>query len=545
MCGLISILSLKDNGFSVDEGKMFEYSMIFNQLRGDDSTGAVCIDKDNVWSYIKTVGGFKSFIRHNKFNQWRPMVMNSGRLVFGHGRLATRGTVNVDNAHPFYLKNNDNEIVFMHNGTLATRQSLPGIGLFDVDSEFLGTMIAKHGAEKALSEVDGAIACMWWDVKTNTFNFYRNAERPLYYMALKTGEFYLNSEKWILEFLNWKFKLGAEDKDIYMLKEQDWCSVEVNGDNFGNFINVAIKKPTPVRSYLPHWSKWDDDLGIGAADVTSYRAPWSYAEDGAPQEDKEFWDRNIDLIEWIDGNKRVTYRDRHVITHMNEGPPEPNLMRMYEVRKSGNIMKAYRVEGKEHPLYVEVKFDTWLENKKKRPNLPAPVVSLSKNTIKFTTKHQPTQKKIKHKGTILEGKCLPHLEYYENSLDGSVGLGEVKSVELLYAEEKVSTNGTEMLTKIVCAEIKEKQDSYIDYVFYSKEFSKRQAEEILFFKGIVGSIKVLQKDKANVTGGYCECHLQNVTPIYTDDEPVKGVAAAVEGEIMQQVETTKNEKTIH
>lgn len=526
MCGLVAFLSKKATGFSIEEGAALSYSMMLNQFRGDDSTGMMCVDNKGGWSYIKSVGGFKSLMNHRGYDDFRKVIMNEGRLVLGHGRAATRGTVTVENAHPFHIKDQDEEIIFMHNGTLHGYQTLEGMHKHSVDSEFLGTMIVKHGAEKALSEIDGAMAVMWWDVKRQTFNFFRNNERPLYFMSTKKGELFLNSEKWILEFINHKYNLKIEDKEIYMLNDMVHNAYKVNGKDAGTLFAQDIKKAKKMPVYSSSWDRggrysdtmYDNVYGIRGG-VSSY----NHYEDYLPAEDKDLWDRSIEAIEWKDGDKITLYRDRRITTEKNCPPPEPNLVRMYEVKHTGDVMKAYSINGNSVLQYKSILYRDFVRDRDLR-DLRQPAKKQSqikpsgKNVqiggirgkeIRFTTR-SPQKEKVKHIGLILNGSAAPHLSRYENSRDGVVELGMVKNVEVCYVE---MVEGSTTMLRVACAEIKEQQDLYIDYVFYTTTYSKDEIERIQFFNGTVGSIMMADHDYALKNGSYGICGLSHVKPI--------------------------------
>lgn len=530
MCGLVALFSTKNNGFSSDEGRMLEESMIFNQLRGDDSTGAVCITNKDNWAYVKSLGGYKSFTRHTGFTDFRKMFMNDGRLVFAHGRAATRGQVTIDNAHPFHIKHGDGEIVFIHNGTLDYDQSLKGMWDYRVDSEYLGAMIAKHGAEKALSEVNGAIACMWWDVNDNTFNFFHNKDRPLCFMRTKTGEFFLNSELWVLKYLNWKNNLGVPDKEIYMIDEMSWHKTKVNGDGAAKYHITKIKKARNVVKYIPRQEYaygrrvaeyYDDD------DIAHWNDTYNHNRNVIPlilpPEEKEFWDRKIESIEWLrmgdKWQKVISYRDRHVHRENVDGPPEPDLLRMYELKQSGDVMKVYEGrEGNRSLIYVTSKYDHFVEDKRKKlaeekaERTPERTKENEKGvtTIRFNTRHPATKDKVKHYGEILSGADKPHLQVYENSVDGKTSIGREVIVEMLYCDEKdVKSSPNGKMVRVVCSELKPKQDTYIDYVFYS-HMTKAEVERIKIFRGVVGGITLSTIEEQKESGAIVICSLYNV-----------------------------------
>lgn len=514
MCGLIGMFSVKDNGFTNEQAKILEESLIFNQLRGDDSTGAACITNKDAWSFIKAVGGYKSLTRHYNFNNFRNTVLNHGRLVFGHGRAATRGLVSIENAHPFHIKRKDQEIIFVHNGTLDNSQSFPGFYSYSVDSEFLGAMIAEHGAEKALSEVNGAIACMWWDVTDNTFNFYHNADRPLNFMITKSGEFFLNSEKWLLNYINWKFKLGVSEKSIYGIEEMAWHKLSINGDNAGKYYITRIKRPKIVKAknWASIYSNGYEDDSCGIVYRPAYHNNHLISVPTILPEDKEFWNREIDIIEWINGNKIVKYRNGTVET-CKEEPPEKGLLRMYEIKGTGNVMKAYQSEANAAPLYVEKKFAEWLEEKK-RALLRTPERTKKDDTttiIRFTTRHPKTKSKVKHYGEVLKGSDKPHLQLYRNNIEGEIKIGQKMTVEVLYCEDKLLKNaGDKPMVKVICSEMTPNQgQTYVDYVFYTS-LTKEQVDRARIFQGLIGSITLSTVEEQHVSGAVAICSLYNV-----------------------------------
>lgn len=533
MCGLVALCTRKDNGFTSEEFEMFEHSMIFNQLRGDDSTGGVAISNKDKWVYLKNVGGYKALSRHVFFDDFKKEILNHGRLVFGHGRAATRGNVTVENAHPFLIQDKDagTGVIFVHNGTLDTYQpGLEGMYKYSVDSEFLANAIHVHGAEKALSEVEGAVACMWWDIETSTFNFYHNKDRPLFYMVGKNGAFYLNSERWILEYLNWKFKLGAGEKKIYGVAEMKWHSIAVNDEKHGSEYKITdIKKPkrthyhsetTPARWQYEYYKNMygytddDDPVVVTRPAVTAI-----------PPENKKFWDRDIELIEWVNGDKITTYRDKRITREQNVEPPKKDLIRMYELRHTGNRMCVYNDEGKDStPIYVEETMKDWErkedsirltklldEADKECEKEDAPetdlrsVPRIKDKIIRFNTKHPVTKAKVKHRGIILKNATEPFLEEYMNSIDGHTSVGKKVNLELLYAEDRdVVINGKKgSIVRVVCCEVKPKQDTYIDYEFYSTDKTKQEIEEIKFFSGVVGGLKLSSIAEQKKSGACC------------------------------------------
>lgn len=564
MCGLVAICSNQQKGFSNTEYAMFEHSMIFNQLRGDDSTGVALIDNDNVWEFVKEVGGFKALKGHLYYEDFKKSLLGEGRLVMGHGRAATRGNVTVNNAHPFMFEDKEKGtgLVFMHNGTLNTYQpGLEGMHKYSVDSEFLAAAIHKHGAEKALSEVEGAVACLWWDMKENTFNFYHNADRPLYYMVSKQGAFYLNSEQWILEYLNWKFKLGIPEKNLYAVAEMKWHSIKIN-DKKHIYNIVDIKKPDRPRysgsyGYYGMYNVVDNDDPL----ITVTR-PNGITIPSLCEENKEFWDRDIDTIEWINGDQHILYRNKTKTILKGVAPPKKGLLRMYESMQTGNRVSVFDVEGMEKPMYVFETIEQWAGDlssvrfldptpEKKNPVLlttqedpedeegevdeknARSVPRIKNRIIRFHTKHPVTKKKVKHRGVLLKGAMAPHLEEYINTLDGHTIIGRTLNLELLYAEDKeITINGRRgIMVRVVCCEIKPTQDTYIDYEFYTTEKNKKEIEEIRYFTGVIGGLRLTTVAEQKISGACCLGSLHSIKFIGPEMENDVGCEVANEATI--------------
>jgi hypothetical protein len=114
-----------------------------------------------------------------------------GRILVGHNRKATQGSINSINAHPFHSGN----IVLVHNGTLRGDHK-KDYAPVDVDSHALAIAFDEQGAENVIPKINGAFALIWWDVSKNRLFAVRNDERPL--SIVETDEFYVVlSEPWM------------------------------------------------------------------------------------------------------------------------------------------------------------------------------------------------------------------------------------------------------------------------------------------------------------------------------------------------------------
>lgn len=174
-CGLSGAAGVID---SKVEGAC-EDLMFMNRLRGSDSTGVAGIPrnlKDSV--LIAKAIGDPTWVMDTK--NYEKIDRMSKRVLLTHNRSATIGDKSdIRFAHPYQMKN----IVGMHNGTVALyyTKELPGCEDFKSDSHAILHSIDQNGVPETISELFGAWALVWYDVRDNTLNFLRNTDRPLHY----------------------------------------------------------------------------------------------------------------------------------------------------------------------------------------------------------------------------------------------------------------------------------------------------------------------------------------------------------------------------
>ena len=122
-----------------------------------------------------------------------------------------------------------------------------------------GELVSAHGLIKGtkdnpqlvkngMVQVDGAIAFSWFDSKDNTFNLFRNAERPLYY-STNLAETYLSyaSEDWMLKVTNNKARNGEMNKNIKLLPVDTHLKLKLS--DAGIILGIEqteVKKAAPV-----------------------------------------------------------------------------------------------------------------------------------------------------------------------------------------------------------------------------------------------------------------------------------------------------------
>lgn len=220
MCGIVGVAGNTNS----DSGKVFRDMLIFDIIRGIDSTGVV-----NVPAFRKTNKATPVLMEKDiglPNNLWedkdskiftdRGKIKALGKVLIGHNRAATIGNVTVENAHPF----NFGSVYGVHNGSLRTYSDLENYLEHDVDSMCLLDHISQHGVEDAWKNFLGAAALVWFDDKDQTLHFARNSERPLHYMWSKDKKvLFWASEPWMIQTAAARHKVDLlkNDKDKLVL----------------------------------------------------------------------------------------------------------------------------------------------------------------------------------------------------------------------------------------------------------------------------------------------------------------------------------------
>lgn len=212
MCGLVGMAG----NLNYQTNKMFRDMLIFDQVRGVDSTGLMFVPLGDSKNYkVEKVVGTPNYLwdlgMSEIFSKATDQVVSVPKALLGHNRAATVGAVGVDTAHPFEFE----KLVGMHNGTLAYRNELDKLPEFKTDSQELLYTINNHGVDEAWKRFIGAAALVWWDKEEETVNFLRNKERDLFYAYSKdkTAVF------WASEF--WMIKIAAQRSRVELEKEGD------------------------------------------------------------------------------------------------------------------------------------------------------------------------------------------------------------------------------------------------------------------------------------------------------------------------------------
>ena len=188
MCGIIGGVG----DITLAGRKMVKLMLLLDQVRGFNSTGIVCVDKNDVYTMKKAVHS-TDFLDMKLANELLDNPTN--KAIIGHNRAATVGAVTNENAHPF----THGDITGVHNGTLRGQYLLPDHKEFAVDSDNIFHSINTIGAEETIKILKGAFTLVWWNAETETLHLTRNRERPMKFAYSEDGKaMYYASESWML-----------------------------------------------------------------------------------------------------------------------------------------------------------------------------------------------------------------------------------------------------------------------------------------------------------------------------------------------------------
>ena len=181
MCGIIGYIN-PTKKYVARASDLIADMLAMDTIRGEDSTGIFkVIDKKVHW--IKDVVPGYQFVRNKEVHKFLQGIGNAS-FVVGHNRWATRGTVSIDNAHPFEYEN----VCLVHNGTVMRSDKLDNSKKkHDVDSAMITKSMSVQGIQATTNAMWGAYSLVWYDNKTDTLHFLRNKDRPMWFLTTKQG----------------------------------------------------------------------------------------------------------------------------------------------------------------------------------------------------------------------------------------------------------------------------------------------------------------------------------------------------------------------
>lgn len=278
MCGICGVYS---TNYSKPEQEIFRDLLLLNVWRGHDSTGLVRIGKN------KSVKSYRSLLPSPSFveSDAAKAVMDPKDDVLGiigHTRSATKGSIDIKNAHPFSFPS----VAGVHNGTI--HRAFKHSAEYDTDSEALYKNINEYGIEQALCEIkdsDPAYVLNFVDKKERTLNFIRNDKRPLFFTYLYgRSTLVWSSEKSMIQFVldrrGYKTNEGWQKEDkghdgYFYLKRNDLLTIKL-GETPDNaditHLDIPEPKATTYNYSYATSGVWTND-GYGGYTQGSNRTP--------------------------------------------------------------------------------------------------------------------------------------------------------------------------------------------------------------------------------------------------------------------------------
>lgn len=222
MCGHVGIAGKLEHK---DEALLKKF-LVLDYFRGPDSTGVASIRKNGEVKIAKIASHPLDLFDTKRFTT--AVSGYQSIVLLGHNRLATKGNVNNENAHPFQ----SGHIVGAHNGTLSKAswermEALAGEKT-NVDSQAIFAAIAKVGIEEVIANLHGyeegkscpdAYALVWVDLEEGTLNFLRNKERSFWYCYQDNFERVMYASEW--EFLLAGTQTGPAAGKVNLYRDQE------------------------------------------------------------------------------------------------------------------------------------------------------------------------------------------------------------------------------------------------------------------------------------------------------------------------------------
>lgn len=247
MCGIFGLVIKAENGLFKDEVNVIGSMAIAGAVRGLDSVGIFAATKKKEFVWAKDTTPAQAFLETEAAQSVLKEAYSAGKVVIGHNRAATRGSVTIENAHPFV----HDHLIGVHNGTIYSGLVLKDE--YEVDSEALYAELAQSDASEVFPKINGAFACVWYDQKANTINFLRNKERPLHILEFERG-FLIGSEAGMLQWMAARHNLGIPDKrKLLYFKENVHYSLNLEEYNYkvNNTFFHTEDLPEKKSVYLP------------------------------------------------------------------------------------------------------------------------------------------------------------------------------------------------------------------------------------------------------------------------------------------------------
>jgi hypothetical protein len=291
MCGLSIVLGADLDAADIN---MFKNMLTVSQLRGADSTGMFQVrepGKNHNPKQSLGTNALKAAVNSTFFldtKQADKFLQNNihKRVLVGHARAATVGSISDENAHPFDMDN----VIGAVNGTV-TKFDIPDHLGFETDSEAMLNYIDQNDKLEACATLIGLprapFAMIFFDRRDNTLNILRSEiessheSRPLVFYYDKDHTRLYGSSEWWMAF-------GSAQRNNVILDTKamsfspnvnELVVFSLNDDKFIRHPKLIklVPKRKPVQVYsgsrpavgthypIVDWSQYSDTLGAAKA----------------------------------------------------------------------------------------------------------------------------------------------------------------------------------------------------------------------------------------------------------------------------------------
>lgn len=400
MCGLVGLISRKQNGFFHGDLDLMQNLLLLDQIRGDDSTGVYTVMRDGNVTITKIGSHPMHLFSTAAWGKHKSKAISEGRIIIGHNRKATMGGINSVNAHPFYEDN----IVLSHNGTV--RGGHKQMADTEVDSHAVCHAFAEKGAEEVIKTLDAAFAFIWWDIETQRLYAVRNSERPLHIVTTEDYHI-LCSEPWMAHAL-----LERSHKKVEVTVEIPAGRIyefQLNGAYSSR--EVELRKAASVTSHYTDGANWKHGQYIGG----NGRA-WDDVEEDLPGKSTGTSQTSVQTSK--SGSETVVGITQKVET------PTPFEKAAGDILKQSCALTVVTTPFATHPEYAKgedvlVKvFSAVHEPSKEKIKLTGQILEPGKEVIDFVgyISGEASQAYVKD---LMTGECLGVVRGFSNSTCGS------------------------------------------------------------------------------------------------------------------------------
>ncbi len=242
MCGIVGFITKTGEMGKHVKNTFFAEALYINALRGNHSTGMMSLNDDFRWSWNKRAVGASMYLKYKDFTERE----RDSWCSVGHGRHATVGEINSENAHPFH----EGKVILVHNGTIASPHLLNNYDHdIEVDSQQIARSLSKVKPDKAkdvLAKLTGAYALVWFDSRDQSVNMARNSQRPFHLTMNRTKDvMYFMSDGNMLQTVLGRINSWDSNLPIYQLAEKEILKFKK-----GSLVPEVTKVPPfPVGGY--------------------------------------------------------------------------------------------------------------------------------------------------------------------------------------------------------------------------------------------------------------------------------------------------------